>query len=497
VRITVVTVRVRLAECREYNTYVETSYTTNHVTDDRERERLSLQDYRTIFDNLSEGILVHPPDSDEIVGANDRRCDMLGYTREELLDRSVADITPDDWDPPISATERIEQARREGQTTFEWRDQCKDGSTFWVEVNLTLVTLGDDYVLASVRNISERKRRERRLRAVFDNTYQFTGLMDPDGTVLEANETALTFGDLDRDDVIQKRLWECYWFQHSEATRKRVEASVRRAAEGEFVRHNLEINGTDGTEIVDFSIRPITDERGDVTLLIPEARVITELLEHQRRVEVYNRVMRHNLRNKLTIIEGMAGEIERSTDDDRIATLADTVRSASNRIDDIVEQIREFDHLRQQDCEAERVDVAKLLGDLADDYATDGTTVRTDADPGTTIYTNRALLKLVLSQLLENAVEHGGPTVRLTAARTAHDDGVEIAVHDDGPGIPPDEFDSLYGETASQVEHTTGIGLLISQWGTTELGGDIEFESDEGEGTTVTIRIPDELWSTE
>ena len=483
-----------MAEFERYNTYNQRSYTAIHVTGNRERKRLSLRDYRAIFNALPEGIFLHPPDSDEIIEVNARWSDMLGYTREELVGRSVGDLTADDWEPPISAEERIEQARREGQATFEWRDQCKDGSTFWVEVNLTLVTLGDDdYVLASVRNISERKRRERRLRAIFDKTYQFTGLLDPDGTLLEANETALTFGDLDRDDVVGKRLWECYWFQHRDATSEQVEASVRRAADGEFVRHNLEIRGTDGTEIVDFSIRPITDEGDEITLLIPEARVVTELLEHQRRVDVYNRVMRHNLRNKLTVIKGMAGEIERSTDEGRIAALADTIRSASDRIDDIAEQIREFDHLRQQGGVAEHVDVEELLGDLADEYATDGTTVRTDADPDATIHTNRALLKLVLSQLLENAVEHGGPTVRLTAARTARDDGVELAVHDDGPGIPPGEFDSLDGQTASQVEHTTGIGLLIIQWGTSELDGDIEFESDEGTGTTVTVRIPDEL----
>lgn len=462
------------------------------MTADGDRERLVPGDYRTIFDNLSEGIFLHPPTSDEILEANARRAEMLGYTREELLGLTVPDVTDGDWEPPYSAAERIEQARQEGQVTFEWRDRRKDGSTFWSEVNLTLVTLeDDDYVLASVRDITERKRRERRARAVFDQTYQFTGLLETDGTLIEANETALTFGDLDRDDVIGRPLWECFWFRYDETVKRRVEATVRRAAGGEFVRHNLEIRGSDGIEIVDFSIRPVTDGSGDVTLLVPEARVITELLEHQRRVDVYNRVMRHNLRNKLTVIDGMTGEIERSTDDDRIATLADTVRSASNRIDDIVEQIREFDHLRQQEGMTERVDVAELLGGLTDGHATDRTTVRIDVGPDVTVHTNRALLELVLSQLLENAVEHGGPTVRLTAARTACDDGVELAVHDDGPGIPPGEFDSLYGETASQVEHTTGIGLLISKWGTDELDGDIEFESDEGTGTTVTLRIPD------
>jgi len=462
------------------------------VTADGDGTRFAPGDYRTIFDNLSEGIFLHPPDSDEILEANARRAEMLDYTREALLGLTVSDVTDDDWEPPHSPRELIEQARREGRVTFEWRDQRKDGSTVPVEVNLTLVTLeGDDYVLASVRDISERKRRERRTRAIFDQTYQFTGLMEPDGTLVEANETALAFGDLDRDDVIGKPVWKCYWFQHDEAVERQVETAVRRAADGEFVRHNIRVRGSDGTEIIDFSVRPVTDERGEITALIPEGRVVTELLEQQRRIDVYNRVMRHNLRNRLTVIDGMAGEIERSTDDDRIAALADDVRAASARIDDIVEQIREFDRRSGGDRTVECVDVGALLGDLVAEHAAAGVAVRTDVESGVAVHTDRALLELALSQLVENAVEHGGTTVRLTATRTASDDGVEVVVGDDGPGIPPGEFDSLDGGAASQVEHTTGIGLLVSKWGVDELDGDVSFERHDGEGTTVRVRIPD------
>jgi PAS domain S-box-containing protein len=459
------------------------------VTADGDQTRLALGDYRTIFDNLSEGIFLHPPDSDEILEANARRAEMLGYTREELLGLTVSDVTDDDWEPPHSPRERIEQARREGRITFEWRDERRDGATVPVEVNLACVTLGgDDHVLASVRDISERKRRERRTRAIFDQTYQFTGLMEPDGTLLEANETALAFGDLNRDDVIGKPVWECYWFQHSESVQQRVRADVQRAATGEFVRHNLEFRGIDGTDIVDFSVRPITDEHGEVTLLIPEGRVITELLEHQRRVDVYNRVMRHNLRNKLTIIDGLTSEIRRLATDDRIEEFADGVLVASERIDDIVERIREFDHLREQD-RTETVAVAELLERIAREVAEadDTPEVRTALAP-VSVDTNRALLRLVIEQLVENALEHGASPVCLTATETA-DGGVDIAVHDAGPGIPRDEFEPMIEGTATQLEHTTGIGLLIAKWGVDELGGEIAFESDD-EGTTVTVRIP-------
>lgn len=57
-----------------------------------------------------------------------------------------------------------------------------------------------------------------------------------------------------------------------------------------------------------------------------------------------------------------------------------------------------------------------------------------------------------------------------------------MTVDGDGARFAPGAFDSLDGEAASQVEHTTGIGLLVSKWGVDELDGDVSFESHEGEG---------------
>lgn len=57
---------------------------------------LSAQDYETIFHAASDGLLVHPLDSDEILEVNDRLTEMFGYTREELLSLTVPDITADD-----------------------------------------------------------------------------------------------------------------------------------------------------------------------------------------------------------------------------------------------------------------------------------------------------------------------------------------------------------------------------------------------------------------
>lgn len=100
--------------------------------------------------------------------------------------------------------------------------------------------------------------------------------MRPDGTLLEANETALEFGGLESEDVLGKKMWETEWFQQSEETREQARKAVERASQGEFFRETLTVRGADTDAIIDFSIRPITDDQGNVRLLIPEGRDVTE-----------------------------------------------------------------------------------------------------------------------------------------------------------------------------------------------------------------------------
>ncbi|MGB7443706.1 MAG: PAS domain S-box protein, partial [Coleofasciculaceae cyanobacterium] len=118
---------------------------------------------------------------------------------------------------------------------------------------------------------------ERRFRAIFDQTFQFTGLLTPDGILLEANQTALDFGGFALKDVVGKPFWEARWWTLSPQTQEKLQEAIARAKEGEFVRYEAEVQGADNQVImIDFSLRPILNETGQVILLIPEGRDITE-----------------------------------------------------------------------------------------------------------------------------------------------------------------------------------------------------------------------------
>jgi PAS domain S-box-containing protein len=116
---------------------------------------------------------------------------------------------------------------------------------------------------------------ERRFHAIFDQTFQFTGLMALDGTLIEANRASQEF--VGAEDVIGKPFWETPWWTHSPELQEKLRAAVKKAGAGEFVRFEATHPSADGNlHHVDFSLKPVTDETGKVVLLIPEGRDITE-----------------------------------------------------------------------------------------------------------------------------------------------------------------------------------------------------------------------------
>jgi PAS domain S-box-containing protein len=114
-------------------------------------------------------------------------------------------------------------------------------------------------------------------RTIFDQTSQFIGLIKPDGTVVEVNQTVLKFAGLTSAKVIGRFFWEVRWWTISPQTQAQLQEAIALAATGEFVRYEVDILGAGNNIItIDFSIKPIKNESGQVILLISEGRDISE-----------------------------------------------------------------------------------------------------------------------------------------------------------------------------------------------------------------------------
>lgn len=129
------------------------------------------------------------------------------------------------------------------------------------------------------------KESERKVRALFDHSSHFIGLMTIDGILIEANRTALEFSGVEASNVLNKYFWQGPWWAHSLELQEKVRQAVEKVARGEFVRFEATHVSRDGVaHYVDFSLKPVKDEAGKVIFLVPEGRDITELKQAEQKL---------------------------------------------------------------------------------------------------------------------------------------------------------------------------------------------------------------------
>ncbi|GAX35974.1 PAS domain-containing protein [Nodularia sp. NIES-3585] len=212
---------------------------------------------------------------------------ILEVTAEEVLDNAMLCIEPIYADDVQGYNDAVSQSYQNLEPfTHEWRIITSSGKLKWLQGN-SMPELRDNGDVAwhgLVQDVSERKRTEaalrqseERYRAIFDLTFQFVGLLTPDGTILEANQTALSFAGLEHSDVVNRPFWQARWWTISLATQEQLKAAIAQAKAGEFVRYQVDVLGVgDNIATIDFSLKPIKDDTDTVVLLIAEGRDITE-----------------------------------------------------------------------------------------------------------------------------------------------------------------------------------------------------------------------------
>ncbi|MBF2055308.1 MAG: PAS domain-containing protein [Candidatus Sericytochromatia bacterium] len=125
---------------------------------------------------------------------------------------------------------------------------------------------------------------EQKMRSIFNSTFSFIGFLNPDGTVLEANETALNMAGLKPEDVIGKPFWECYWWQISAETQAELRHNLALAAAGQERVYEVNVWIANQTPItILFSLRPIFNAAGEVIYIIPEGWPVQEIVDTRER----------------------------------------------------------------------------------------------------------------------------------------------------------------------------------------------------------------------
>ena len=376
--------------------------------------------------------------------------------------------------------------------TTECRLRSPDGDWFNIETQYRNM-LDDDAIegiLVYLRDVTESKERARRFESIFNQTFQFTGLLEPDGTVIEVNDAALEFGGFDRNDVVGNPFFEARWWTHSDAVYGEVRDAIKRAAGGEFVRYETEVRGSDGLATIDFSVKPVTDEDDDVSLLVVEGRDITVQQQHSRHINVMQRVMRHNMRNDLGKVRGWTELMSEESDAEVRAEQFETVEGILDKWESMTEKMKDIKQvLQSKDGELATTASGPLIEDAASQVREehDAATVLTDGTDSESAQVPTTLRQAV-HELAENAVKvKETTTVEVTVC--SGDGWVDISVIDDGPGMPEMEKEVLETGEEDPLNHGKGLGLWMVRMIVTQAGGNVSVESTT-DGTDVRLRLP-------
>ncbi|MBN9519701.1 PAS domain S-box protein [bacterium] len=248
----------------------------------RESEEL----FRATFEQAAVG-MAHTALDGRLLRVNGRFADILGFTRDELMERSFQAIThPDDLASNVDLARRL-AAGEFSHYTVEKRYTRKDGGTVWANLTSSIRRSHAGrplHYIAVIEDISERKRAEeavraaeRQLRDLLDNLFVFVGLLDPDGTVRWVNRPLLVAGGLTLEQVIGRAFWDCPWWTHDPAACDRVRAAVQAAAGGRPARFDETIRAAaDGRMVIDFQVAFLRGEDGAVRYILPSAVDITD-----------------------------------------------------------------------------------------------------------------------------------------------------------------------------------------------------------------------------
>ncbi len=259
---------------------------TRDMTDRRQREQELESELQRILGRISDAFYA-VDDEFRFTHVNERAAELLQHSEEELLGEKLWDVFP--------FAAEADEIRNAFYTALEEQEQTSyelyyDTLDFRVEANLYPSETGISVYFRDVTERRERERElertERRFEAIFEDPNILVGLLEPDGTVLDINGTAMEYVDADLESVTGEPFWETPWWGEGDGIRDDVREWTERAAAGEYVDFEADLTRPNGEQYtLNGVFRPVTNDDGEVVSIVVSDRDITERKKRERELE--------------------------------------------------------------------------------------------------------------------------------------------------------------------------------------------------------------------
>lgn len=408
---------------------------------ERKRTMEKLQLFRNLIERSNDYIFAVEPKWGRILDVNTRACDSLGYSRHELLNMmTIMDIEEPSsngypWD------KQIEELRNKGDIVKEGQYRCKDGTTFFVETSLKLVSQEkQDYIIAIARDITERKRAEAKLKAAQDKLLETarevgmaevaTGVLHNVGNVL--NSVSVTAGS------IQKRI---------------------RTSKIPYLADVVKLFEEHADDLGHFMA---TEEQGK-KLPIFLAQLSKELIDEQARC--------------LEGLEALTKHIQHMADIIQLQQSHGKTKGLISRTS-IKELVEDALQINAEAITRNNVKVERDIADLP------------------RLFLDRHKVLQILTNLISNATfalsqNEQDDRIMTISAHESQQGYMRIQVSDNGIGIPEENLTRIFEHGFTTKIKGHGFGLHSTALSVNELNGSITVLSDgPGKGAAFTVEIP-------
>ncbi len=343
-----------------------------------------------------------------------------------------------------------------------------------------------------LREVTERVRRERELKRserMLDTVGDLVYALDEVGTIVGVNDTAAEVSGYDRETLVGSHVSLLMDDEDLQAGRELI---VELLSDPSRDRGTFEMDliTADGERIRCENRLALLEGDGEFEGTLGVLRDVTEQRRRAEQLNVLNRVVRHDLRTDLNLIVGNA---ELMTEDpENAGEYVDDIRSTARSVIARSNRIRRIERVLEEGPDDEGpVEVTALV--------TDRVGALREEHPEATVETElpeRAwagapeFLAVAVDNALENAVLHNDADPEIRVSVGIEGDQVEIAVADNGPGIPSGEIRSLDRHRETPLEHTSGLGLWTIHWVVDQFGGTLTFDDGDPRGSVVRMRLP-------
>ncbi len=441
-----------------------------------------------VVGELRDGVVV-VDDGGRIVEANLRAREVFDVAGDTLLGQRLADVA--DLGPALQHIVDDPMAREEfvvetsdGERFFEATASRFDGQGAHERGHLVML-----------HDVTERRYTEEEFRALIENSRDLITVVAPDGTrVYCAPSFERTLGH-DPEEMIGRDVFELVHPDDRDETRRMFERLLADEP-GTQERAEYRLHHADGSWRTFEAVGVNLVDDPTVQGVVVNARDVTARRRYEQRLRVLNRVLRHDLRNEVNVIQGHADLLLDRNITAEAKEHARVIRRKAETLVELGEQTRKIDYtLHSTDGVEKPLEITGSIRDRLDSIQEEfpGAIVTADLPDEQWVLADD-LIDSAIMNLVDNAIEHNdrvAPQIAVTIDHVTVDgvDYVEVSIADNGPGIPESERRVFTEGTETPLSHGSGLGLWLAEWIVTRSNGHLCFEEKDPRGTVVRIRL--------